>query len=119
MAPSVGAAARLLAGPPARPPATKGHGETRRPVLPASLGPHGVTPLTSKRGAAPSASTGAAQFTMLALILAFGIALLFWGPVADRMGRWPALLDGTLLTALLTARVAWTLVWRLAPGTSR
>ena len=37
------------------------------------------------------------QLTMSALILAFGLAQLAWGPVADRLGRRPVLLLGLAL----------------------
>ncbi len=37
------------------------------------------------------------QLTMSALILAFGLAQLVWGPVADRLGRRPVLLLGLAL----------------------
>jgi MFS transporter, DHA1 family, multidrug resistance protein len=38
-----------------------------------------------------------AQLTMSALILAFGLGQLVWGPVADRIGRRPVLITGLLL----------------------
>jgi DHA1 family bicyclomycin/chloramphenicol resistance-like MFS transporter len=40
------------------------------------------------------AGVAAAQATMSAMILAFGIAQLVWGPLADRFGRRPVLLAG-------------------------
>ena len=43
------------------------------------------------------ASMSAAQLTMSALILAFGLAQMVWGPVADRVGRRPVLLWGLLM----------------------
>ena len=43
------------------------------------------------------ADMGAAQLTMSALILAFGLAQMVWGPVADRVGRRPVLLLGLAL----------------------
>jgi DHA1 family bicyclomycin/chloramphenicol resistance-like MFS transporter len=46
------------------------------------------------------AGVAAAQLTMSALILAFGLAQLAWGPVADRFGRRPVLLVGLSLYAL-------------------
>jgi DHA1 family bicyclomycin/chloramphenicol resistance-like MFS transporter len=46
------------------------------------------------------AGVAAAQLTMSALILAFGLAQLAWGPVADRFGRRPVLLVGLGLYAL-------------------
>jgi DHA1 family bicyclomycin/chloramphenicol resistance-like MFS transporter len=44
-----------------------------------------------------AATVGATQLTMAALMLAFGVAQLFWGPVADRLGRRPVLLIGLAL----------------------
>ncbi len=38
-----------------------------------------------------------ATWTLTALILAFGVAQLVWGPVADRLGRKPVLLSGLSL----------------------
>jgi DHA1 family bicyclomycin/chloramphenicol resistance-like MFS transporter len=52
----------------------------------------------------------AAQLTMAALILAFGIAQLAWGPVADRVGRRPVLLAGLALFVVASLGSA------LAPG---
>ena len=40
------------------------------------------------------ASMPQAQLTLTALLLAFGISQLFWGPVSDRYGRRPVLLVG-------------------------
>jgi DHA1 family bicyclomycin/chloramphenicol resistance-like MFS transporter len=68
------------------------------------------------------ASMGAAQLTMSALILAFGVAQLFWGPVADRVGRRPVLLTGlTLYTAAsigsaLAGSIEWLILWRVLQG---
>lgn len=47
-----------------------------------------------------------AQLTMSALILAFGLAQLVWGPVADRFGRRPVLLAGLGLYGLAGAACA-------------
>ena len=52
---------------------------------------------------APVASV---QLTMSALILAFGLAQLVWGPVADRYGRRPVLLAGLALYVLASAGAA-------------
>ncbi len=49
------------------------------------------------------AGMAAAQLTMSALILAFGLAQLVWGPLADRFGRRPVLLLGLALYALASA----------------
>ncbi len=46
------------------------------------------------------------QMTMAALILAFGLAQLVWGPVADRVGRRPVLLTGLALYVLASAGAA-------------
>ena len=67
---------------------------------------------------------GAAQLTMSALILAFGIAQLVWGPLADRFGRRPVLLAGvwrcTPLASIGAARwrrsIDTLVVWRALQG---
>ncbi|MFM6986467.1 MAG: multidrug effflux MFS transporter [Hydrogenophaga sp.] len=41
-----------------------------------------------------------AQLTLSALLLAFGVSQLFWGPLSDRFGRRPVLLVGTALYVL-------------------
>jgi DHA1 family bicyclomycin/chloramphenicol resistance-like MFS transporter len=62
------------------------------------------------------------QLTMSALILAFGLAQLVWGPVADRVGRRPVLLLGLALYALaslgaaLAGSVMAVVVWRALQG---
>lgn len=62
------------------------------------------------------------QLTMSALILAFGLAQLVWGPVADRLGRRPVLLTGLALYTLaavaagLAASVAGLVAWRALQG---
>jgi DHA1 family bicyclomycin/chloramphenicol resistance-like MFS transporter len=72
--------------------------------------------------AALGASMGAAQLTMSALILAFGVGQLFWGPVADRIGRRPVLLWGLVLyTAAsvggaLAGSIGALIVWRVLQG---
>jgi MFS transporter, DHA1 family, multidrug resistance protein len=64
----------------------------------------------------------AVQLTMSSLILAFGLAQLVWGPVADRMGRRPVLLAGLALYAVasLGASVAdgigAVVGWRILQG---
>ena len=68
------------------------------------------------------ASMGAAQLTMSALILAFGLGQLVWGPVADRVGRRPVLLTGlALYTAasvgsVLAGDIHTLIVWRVLQG---
>ena len=70
------------------------------------------------------ATMGGAQLTMSALILAFGVGQLFWGPVADRTGRRPVLLAGLSLYTLASVGAAMapdigTLVaWRAVQGAS-
>jgi DHA1 family bicyclomycin/chloramphenicol resistance-like MFS transporter len=76
-------------------------------------------PSLARSLAAPMSSV---QLTMSALILAFGLAQLVWGPVADRIGRRPVLLAA--LTGFLAASVGaalapgigWLVVWRIAQG---
>jgi DHA1 family bicyclomycin/chloramphenicol resistance-like MFS transporter len=63
-----------------------------------------------------------AQLTLTALLLAFGVSQLVWGPLSDRFGRKPILLIG--LTAYVLASVGSTLapsmvtliVWRTGQG---
>jgi MFS transporter, DHA1 family, multidrug resistance protein len=62
------------------------------------------------------------QMTMSALILAFGLMQLVWGPVADRIGRRPVLLVALALMAAasigaaLAPDMTWLIVWRIAQG---
>ena len=68
------------------------------------------------------ASMSQAQLTLSALLLAFGMSQLIWGPLSDRFGRRPILLWG--LSAYTLASVASTLapsmalliVWRIMQG---
>ncbi len=68
------------------------------------------------------ASMVQAQLTLTALLLAFGISQLFWGPLSDRFGRRPILLAG--LSAYVVAAVAsalapsmmWLIVFRSVQG---
>lgn len=62
------------------------------------------------------------QLTLSATVLAFGLAQLFWGPVADRFGRRPVMLLG-LVGYSLACVGAWTsmnietlVLWRAAQG---
>ncbi len=63
-----------------------------------------------------------AQLTMSALILAFGVAQMVWGPVADRVGRRPVLLAGLFLYTiasvgcLLAGNIDALIVWRTVQG---
>ena len=52
------------------------------------------------------APMAAVQLTMSALILAFGLTQLVWGPVADRIGRRPVLLLGLALYTLASVAAA-------------
>ena len=69
--------------------------------------------------AAPMAQ---AQYTLSALLLAFGCSQLLWGPLSDRFGRRPILLIG--LAAYVLATVAstlapsmqWLIGWRVLQG---
>lgn len=69
-----------------------------------------------------AAPMSAVQLTMSALILAFGLAQLVWGPVADRVGRRPVLLtalSGYLVASIgaaLAPGIVWLVVWRIAQG---
>ena len=69
-----------------------------------------------------AASPGATQQTMSALILAFGLMQLVWGPLADRAGRRPVLLISLALLsaagagAALTSDIAHLIAWRAAQG---
>ena len=53
-----------------------------------------------------------AQLTLTALLLAFGVSQLVWGPLSDRFGRRPILLVG--LAAYMVAAVASTLAPSMA-----
>ena len=63
-----------------------------------------------------------AQLTLTALLLAFGISQLIWGPLSDRFGRRPILLTG--LAAYIVAAIASALapsmelliIWRTVQG---
>jgi DHA1 family bicyclomycin/chloramphenicol resistance-like MFS transporter len=63
-----------------------------------------------------------AQYTLSALLLAFGCSQLLWGPLSDRVGRRPVLLIG--LTAYVLATLAstqapsmqWLIGWRALQG---
>ncbi|MEP7300965.1 MAG: multidrug effflux MFS transporter [Caldimonas sp.] len=74
------------------------------------------------------ASVAAAQFTLSALIISFGLAQLLCGPLADRFGRRPVLLGGLALyvvasvasaaAAGIEALVAWRAVQGVAMAAS-
>lgn len=68
------------------------------------------------------ASMSSAQLTLSALLLAFGISQLVWGPLADRFGRRRVLLAGLGLYTLASigstwaSSIEWLVAWRAAQG---
>lgn len=68
------------------------------------------------------ATMAQAQFTLSALLLAFGVSQLIWGPLSDRLGRKPILLAGLGLYALAGVGCAWAnsiellVSWRIVQG---
>lgn len=76
-------------------------------------------PMLTRALAAPMTTV---QLTMSALILAFGVAQMVWGPLADRVGRRPVLLAGLSLYALasvgcvLAHDIAALVTWRVVQG---
>lgn len=68
------------------------------------------------------ASMPQAQLTLTALLLAFGLSQLVWGPLSDRFGRRPVLLAGTALYVLaavgstFSASMEQLIVWRILQG---
>jgi DHA1 family bicyclomycin/chloramphenicol resistance-like MFS transporter len=110
--------------------------EPRRPALSHTMAAAvlalllGLQPVTTDMmlPALPALATGlaapmaAVQLTMSALILAFGLAQLVWGPVADRFGRRPVLLAGLALYVLasvgasLAEGIAQVVTWRILQG---
>lgn len=69
-----------------------------------------------------AAPMSAVQLTMAALILAFGLSQLVWGPVADRFGRRPVLLASLALLcvasvgATVAEHIGPLIAWRVAQG---
>jgi DHA1 family bicyclomycin/chloramphenicol resistance-like MFS transporter len=63
-----------------------------------------------------------AQLTLSALLLAFGVSQLFWGPLSDRYGRRPILLWGLSAYTLAAVGAAFApsmdllIVWRTLQG---
>ncbi|MFI5445121.1 multidrug effflux MFS transporter [Polaromonas sp. UC242_47] len=63
-----------------------------------------------------------AQLTLSALLLAFGISQLFWGPLSDRFGRRPILLLGlaayvvAAIGSALAPSMALLVIWRTLQG---
>ena len=76
-------------------------------------------PMLTQALGAPMAS---AQLTMSALILAFGLAQMVWGPVADRIGRRPVLVGGLALFCAasvgcaLAPSIDLLVAWRVLQG---
>lgn len=68
------------------------------------------------------ASMAQAQYTLSALLLAFGVSQLIWGPLSDRFGRKPILLVGLSLYTLAAVGAAWAdsiellISWRILQG---
>ena len=69
--------------------------------------------------AAPMAQ---AQYTLSALLLAFGCSQLLWGPLSDRFGRRPILLLGLgayvleTVASTLAPSMQWLIGWRVLQG---
>ncbi len=76
-------------------------------------------PALTEGFAAPMAQ---AQLTLSALLLAFGVSQLFWGPLSDRFGRRPILLWGlgayvvAAIGSALAPSMALLIVWRIVQG---
>lgn len=68
------------------------------------------------------ASVAQAQLTLSALLLAFGVSQLVWGPLSDRFGRRPILLCGLAAYTLasvgsaLAPTMSLLIVWRAVQG---
>jgi MFS transporter, DHA1 family, multidrug resistance protein len=70
------------------------------------------------------ATMAQAQYTLSALLLAFGVSQLIWGPLSDRFGRKPILLAGLSMYTLAGIGAAWAdsiqllITWRILQGLS-
>ncbi len=68
------------------------------------------------------ASMAQAQLTLTALLLAFGVSQLFWGPLSDRFGRRPILLLGMAAYVVASIGSAFAptidalIIWRTLQG---
>jgi MFS transporter, DHA1 family, multidrug resistance protein len=68
------------------------------------------------------ASMAQAQLTLTALLLAFGLSQLVWGPLSDRFGRRPVLLWGTAayvvaaVGSVFATSMDLLIVWRTVQG---
>lgn len=68
------------------------------------------------------ASMSQAQLTLTALLLAFGLSQLIWGPLSDRLGRRPILLWGMAayvfasIASVLVSSMEQLIVWRTVQG---
>ena len=68
------------------------------------------------------ANMAQAQLTLTALLLAFGVSQLFWGPLSDRFGRRPVLLVGMFAYVVASLGSAFSpdmdllIVWRTVQG---
>ena len=69
-----------------------------------------------------AAGMGQAQLTLTALLLAFGLSQLVWGPLSDRFGRKPILLWGmgayvlASVACALAPNMAWLIAGRALQG---
>ncbi len=69
-----------------------------------------------------SAPMSQAQYTLSALLLAFGCSQLLWGPLSDRFGRRPILLIGlgayvlATVASTLAPSMQWLIGWRVLQG---
>ena len=68
------------------------------------------------------AQVSQAHLTLSALLLAFGISQLFWGPLSDRFGRRPMLLWGLMAYTLagmgcvMAPSIDALIMWRIVQG---